>query len=94
LRTFQLQTDVLLQQCHGLEVARWRGKVVVVVMTETKSKPVLSFMEALRALESMRAFMYANIVNIERLLFSLKRKGAAKQMRINDFLQIINANWT
>jgi hypothetical protein len=27
----------------------------------------------------------ANSVNIERLLFSLKRKGATKQMRINYF---------
>jgi hypothetical protein len=27
----------------------------------------------------------ANVVNIERLLFSLKKKGAAKQMWINDF---------
>jgi hypothetical protein len=28
-----------------------------------------------------------NIVNIERLLFSLKKKGAAKQMWINDFFK-------
>jgi hypothetical protein len=43
--------------------------------------------------ESMRAFMYghitirdqANVVNIERLLFSLKKKGATKQMSIIDF---------
>jgi hypothetical protein len=43
----------------------------------------------------MRAFMYAhitkrdqaNIVNIESLLFKLKRKGATKQMKINDFLK-------
>jgi hypothetical protein len=50
-------------------------------------------MEALCVPESMRAFMYARttekdkakIVNIERLLFSLKRKGATKQMWINDF---------
>jgi hypothetical protein len=46
--------------------------------------------------ESMRAFMYgpdiiirdqANVVNIERLLFSLKKKGATKQIRINDFFK-------
>jgi hypothetical protein len=51
-------------------------------------------MEALRAFESMRAFIYAhditktdrvNIVTIERL-FSLKRKGAIKQM-INGFFK-------
>jgi hypothetical protein len=29
----------------------------------------------------------ANIVNIESLLFSLKRKGATKQMKINNFLK-------
>jgi hypothetical protein len=60
---------------------------------EAESKPVPSFTEALHVFESMRAFMYAhnitkrdqeNYVNIERLLFSLKRKGATKQM-INDF---------
>jgi hypothetical protein len=28
-----------------------------------------------------------NIVNIERLLFSLKRKGVTKQMRINDYFK-------
>jgi hypothetical protein len=46
-------------------------------------------------LESTRAFKYghdiirdqANVVNIERLLFSLKKKGATKQMRINDFFK-------
>jgi hypothetical protein len=35
--------------------------------------------------------MYAHditeIVNIESLLFKLKRKGATKQMKINDFLK-------
>jgi hypothetical protein len=63
---------------------------------EAASEPVPSFTEALHVFESMRVFMYAhditkrdqvNIVNIERLLFSLKRKGATKQMRINDFLK-------
>jgi hypothetical protein len=57
---------------------------------EAKSEPVPSFMEALHASESMRAFTYAhitkrdqvNIVNIKRLLFSLKRKGASKQMTL------------
>jgi hypothetical protein len=53
------------------------------------------FTEALRAFESMRAFMYAhditkrdqaNIIQIESLLFNLKWKGATKQMKINDFL--------
>jgi hypothetical protein len=62
---------------------------------EAAPEPVPSFTEALRVFESMSAFMYAhnitkrdqtNIVNIERLLFSLKRKGAAKQM-INEFLK-------
>jgi hypothetical protein len=61
---------------------------------EAESETVHSFTEALRASESMRPFMYAhditkreqaNIVNIERLLFSLNRKDATKQMRINDF---------
>jgi hypothetical protein len=64
---------------------------VVVVMTK---KP--SFMEALHAFESMRASIYVhditerdqgNIINIEGLLFNLKRKGATKQMKINYFLQ-------
>jgi hypothetical protein len=53
-------------------------------------------MEALLAFESMRAFMYAHditegdqadIFNIESLLFKLKRNGATKQMKINDFLK-------
>jgi hypothetical protein len=36
-----------------------------------------------------------NVVNIERLLFSLKKKGAAKQRRkLITFLKISNANWT
>jgi hypothetical protein len=74
-----------------MEVAWRRGKVMLVMMT---MKP--SFTEALRAFESMQTFMYAhdiierdqaNIVNIERLLFSLKRKGGTKQMRINDFFK-------
>jgi hypothetical protein len=64
----------------------------VVVMTTMKP----SFMEALRAFESMRALMYAhditerdqaNIVNIESLLFNLKWKGSTKQMKNNDFLK-------
>jgi hypothetical protein len=62
---------------------------------EAEPEPVPSFMEELRAFESMRAFMYAhiterdqaNIVNIESLFFKLKRKGAIKQMKINDFLK-------
>jgi hypothetical protein len=63
---------------------------------EAEPEPVPSFMEAPHAFESMRTFMYdhnnterdqANIVNIESLLFDLKRKGAAKQMKINDFLK-------
>jgi hypothetical protein len=63
---------------------------------EAESEPVPSFTEALRAFESVRAFIYAhditerdqaNTVNIERLLFSLKRKGATKQMKINDFFK-------
>jgi hypothetical protein len=50
---------------------------------EAESKPVPSFMEAFYAFESMRVFIYAHditkrdqvyFVNIERLLFSLKRK--------------------
>jgi hypothetical protein len=50
---------------------------------EAESIPVPSFMEALRVFESMKAFMYAHditkrdhasIINIERLLFSLKGK--------------------
>jgi hypothetical protein len=68
----------------------WRRCKVVVTMTK------LGFMEALCAFESMRVFMYAhditerdqaNVVNIESLLFKLKRKGATKQMKINDFLK-------
>jgi hypothetical protein len=62
---------------------------------EAEPEPVPSFMETLRAFESMTVFMYAhitkrdqaNIVNIESLLFNLKRKGATKQMKINDFLK-------
>jgi hypothetical protein len=68
-----------------VEVAWRRCKVVVVVMVMMTMK--LSFMEALRAFESMRMFMYAhditerdqaNIVNIESLWLNLKRKGAHK----------------
>jgi hypothetical protein len=75
-----------------VEVAWRRCMVVVAVVVKTR----LSFTEALRAFESIRAFMYAhditerdqaNIVNIESLLFNLKRKGATKQMKINDFLK-------
>jgi hypothetical protein len=73
----------------------WRRCKAVVVMTddEAKPQPVPSFTEARRAFESMRAFMYAhditerdqaNTVDIESLLFDLKRKGATKQMKIND----------
>jgi hypothetical protein len=63
---------------------------------ENRSTSQQSFMETLRAFESMRAFMYAhditerdqaNIVYIESLLFNLKRKGDTKQMKINDFLK-------
>jgi hypothetical protein len=63
---------------------------------ETEFEPVPSFTEALCALESVSVFMYAhnitkrdqvNIINIERLLFSLKRKGDTKQMRINYFFK-------
>jgi hypothetical protein len=50
---------------------------------EAEPEPVPSFTEALYGFESMRAFMYAhditkrdqaNIVNIESLLFNLKRR--------------------
>jgi hypothetical protein len=60
------------------------------------------FLFACVLFKSMRAFIYgqaitirdqANVVNIERLLFSLKKKkSATKQMWINDFLKISNAN--
>jgi hypothetical protein len=74
----------------------WRRckAVVVVVVVMTTMKP--SFTEALRAFESMRAFMYAhditerdqaNIINIESLLFKVKKEGATKQMKTNDFLK-------
>jgi hypothetical protein len=65
---------------------------VVVVVVVVVVKP--SFTDALRAFESMRAFMYAhditerdqaNILGIESLLLKLKRKNATKQMKINDF---------
>ena len=63
---------------------------------EDKPKPVPSFTESLNALETMRAFVYAhditeidqaNILSTESLLFSLKREGATKQMKINDSLK-------
>jgi hypothetical protein len=63
---------------------------------EAQSEPVPSFTEAFCAFQSMRVFMYdhditerdqVNIINIESLLFNLKRKGAAKQMKIIDFLK-------
>jgi hypothetical protein len=62
---------------------------------------VPSFTEALHAFESMRAFKcahiitergQANILDIESLLFNLKRKGVTKQMKIDDFLKK-NAKW-
>ncbi|PSN36729.1 hypothetical protein C0J52_18420 [Blattella germanica] len=58
---------------------------------ESETLPVPSFRDALNGFETMRAFIYAhditerdqiNIVNIESLLFGLKRKGANKQMKI------------
>ncbi|PSN37927.1 hypothetical protein C0J52_12231 [Blattella germanica] len=61
---------------------------------ESETLPVPSFRDALNGFETMRAFIYAhditerdqiNIVNIESLLFGLKRKGANKQMKISDF---------
>jgi hypothetical protein len=67
----------------------WRRCKAVVVM---RTKP--GSMEALRTFESMSAFMYAhniterdqaNTVHIESLLFKLKRKGANKQLKINDY---------
>jgi hypothetical protein len=57
---------------------------------------IAEFYRSTSCVESIRAFMYAhditkrdqvNIVNIERLLFSLKRKGATEQMMINDFIK-------
>jgi hypothetical protein len=76
-----------------VEVAWRRDKVVVVMLT---MKP--SFTEAFHAFESMRGVMYAHDitkrdqadnVNIERLLFSLKRKSATEQLRINDFISLV-----
>jgi hypothetical protein len=67
-----------------------------VIVVKMMMKP--SFTEAFCA-----AFIYAhditkrdqaNIVNIEMLVFSLKMKGATKQMRLNDFVRKSNANWT
>jgi hypothetical protein len=72
-----------------VDVAWRRCKVAMVMMKQ-------SFTEALCAFESMRVLMYAlditkrdqaKIVNIESLLFNLKWKGSAKQMKINDFLK-------
>jgi hypothetical protein len=57
---------------------------------------VVVFLFARVLFQSMRAFMYGqdiiirdqvNVVNIERLLFSLKKNGATKQMWINDFFK-------
>jgi hypothetical protein len=57
---------------------------------------VPGFTKALNAFQTMRAFMYADdiididqadILSIESLLFSLKRKGATTQMKISDFLK-------
>jgi hypothetical protein len=78
-----------------VEVVWGRGKVVVVMTIEAKPKPVPSFTEALNAFETIRVFMYAhfteleqaNIISVEGLLFSVKRKGAAEQMKICDFLK-------
>jgi hypothetical protein len=76
--------------------AAWRRRKLVMVVAVVMMTMKPSFTEALCAFESMRAFMYAhditerdqaNIVNIESLLFSLKWKGATKQMKINDFLK-------
>jgi hypothetical protein len=62
---------------------------------EAEPEAVLRFTEALNVFETMRAFIYAhditemdkaNNVNIESL-FNLKRKDAAKQMKISDFLK-------
>jgi hypothetical protein len=63
---------------------------------EAESEQVLSFMEALCAYVTMRAFMYAHdiirrdqesIIINERSLSSLKRKGATKQLGINDLFK-------
>jgi hypothetical protein len=73
-----------------VEVVWRRCKAVVVTMT----KP--GFTEALCVFESMRVFLYAhditernqaNSVNIESLVFKLKKKDTTKQMKINDFLK-------
>ena len=52
-------------------------------------------MEAFNAFETIKVFMYAhitktvqaNIISNESLLSSLKRKGATKQIKINNFLK-------
>jgi hypothetical protein len=96
--------DQELATCGVLCVVSWEVEVSLrtckaVVVTTTKP----GFMEALRAFESMRAFMYAhdlternqaNIVNIGSLWLKLKRKGATKQMKIMTFLKRSNAKWT
>jgi hypothetical protein len=56
------------------------------------NKLVQRFTEAVNTFESMYAHDItkrdeATIVNIERLLFSLKRKGATKQVRSSDFFK-------
>lgn len=63
---------------------------------EAEPEPVPSFTQARNAFQTMKAFMYArditeidqtNIVNIESILFSLKRRGATNQMTISDCLK-------
>ncbi|KAJ9574700.1 hypothetical protein L9F63_008135 [Diploptera punctata] len=64
---------------------------------EVKSEPVPSFAEALQEFETMRWFIYShittekellNIVKYHSLLFNLERKGANKQLKINDHFMI------
>jgi hypothetical protein len=77
---------------YGEEEVAWKMGKVLVVMT---MKPSLNQCHVLWkhfVFETMRAFMYvhiternqANIIYVERLLSSLKKKSASKQMRIND----------
>jgi hypothetical protein len=69
---------------------------------DVKPETVLSFTEALRAFESMRVFMYAHIterdqantVNIESLLFNLKRKVLLNKRRLMTLLKRSNTKWT
>jgi hypothetical protein len=80
-----------------VEVARRVGKVMVVMMTMTLSPNQCRVLRKnFMHVSQSRVFMcahditsrdQANIVNTERLLFSLKRKGATKQMRINGFFK-------